>query len=145
MSKNNIKTWGLCLATLILFSCNPRMIITPVADLNDEVLNAAVTSKGDVFLVKNYKDDSEHNDELYNYSKKRWLKYSATFKKYKVEFYKESKFINLKSIREVNTFNELFIDSLNHSTILKYQFTNGTAIIEKLREGQVTSSLKKKI
>ncbi len=93
MIKDDIKIWGLLLTVFTLLSCNPAMVITPVADLSDESLNAAVTSKGDVFLVKNYKDDSEHNDELYNYSKKRWLKYSATFKKYKVEFYKESKFI----------------------------------------------------
>lgn len=122
------------------------MVITPVADLSDELLNNVTTSKNDVYLVKNYKDDAEHNKEIYNFGKKRWLKYSGAFKKYEIKFFKESSFINLQTIHNINSFNDYrIIDSLNKAEFIRYRFIDKTVIMEKIRDGQIFFSLKKKI
>jgi hypothetical protein len=146
MIKESIKKSFLLLTTLTLLSCSSGMVITAVADLSDESLNTTTTSKNDVYLVKNYKDDTEHNNELYSFGKNRWLKYSGTFKKYEVKFFKESSLINLQSIHNINSFNDYrIIDSLNKAEFIRYRFIDKTVIMEKIREGRIIFSLKKKI
>ena len=157
------------LATFMLVGCNYRMVITPVLDLSDGVPDTSTlnsvklsepvpplvygvtnpvfpTFKNDAFLVTNYKNDAEHDAELYNYGKKDWAKYSQTFQKYQVEFFKESKFINIQSIHKINSFNDApIIDSLSKSELLRYQYTKDTVVTEKLKGGLTIFMSKRKI
>jgi hypothetical protein len=141
-----------------LVGCNSSLKITFVPGLGSEPISTdnymklirpsdevdrAVSSIDDVFLVKNYKDDTENNVKLYNYGKQKWEKHALTYKKYNILFIKESKSVNLRTINSIHSFNDVaIIDSLTKAQIANFHFTKDSIIVEKFKEGKIIARFK---
>jgi len=103
--KYNVKIIIFILVVYECIGCNSSLKTTFVRDLSNDPLSlndtvkltipnnegySAQPVKTDAFLVKNYKDNAECGDKLYNYAKANWKKYSVVYKKYEVTYLKES-------------------------------------------------------
>jgi len=160
--KYNVKIIILILIVYECIGCNSSLKTTFVGDLSNDPLslnlNGAIKLtipnnevystqlfKTDAFLVKNYKDNGECGDKIYNYAKANWKKYSMVYKKYEVTYLKESKLVNLHTIHEIHGYDMAALNSINHATIVKYRFVKDSITVEKFNDGRLVSTSKHKI
>jgi hypothetical protein len=140
--------------------CNSGMVITFVPGLSDERLNVKpaksdivlikpvsdIQTKRDYFLVKNYKKLPEQGEELYEYAKNNWKKYSITFDRYEIKFMIQSDSVNLRNINAINSFYDApLLNKINKSLFMQFQFEKDTVVIEKFWDSKSIFTTKRKI